>query len=215
MTTSGVYLPYDRIKRVLDVAAASALLVVTLPVSAVVAVMVAARLGMPVLFRQDRPGKEGKIFRLYKFRTMTHADPENGLTSDAERLTTFGRRLRSTSMDELPTLVNVIKGDMSIVGPRPLLVKYLDRYTVEQARRHEVRPGITGLAQVSGRNSIGWDEKFALDSQYVSTRRLRLDAWILGRTILVVFRRNGISATGAATAPEFFGSGSPNREPVK
>lgn len=215
MTTSGVDLPYDRIKRVLDVVAASVLLVLTLPVSAVVAIAVAARLGRPVLFRQDRPGKHGTIFRLCKFRTMMHVDAQNGFTSDAERLTKFGRILRSTSIDELPTLVNVIKGDMSMVGPRPLLVRYLDRYTVEQARRHEVRPGITGLAQVSGRNSIGWDEKFALDSQYVSTRGLRLDAWILGRTILVVLRRNGISATGAATAPEFFNSGSPNKAPIK
>lgn len=206
MTTSHGDLPYDRAKRVLDVAAASVLLVLTLPVSAVVAIAVAARLGRPVLFRQDRPGKHGRIFRLYKFRTMMHVDAQNKLTSDAERLTRFGRMLRSTSLDELPTLVNVIKGDMSVVGPRPLLVSYLDRYTVEQASRHDVRPGITGLAQASGRNSIGWDEKFALDVFYVKTRGFRIDAQILWRTVITVIRRDGISSADHATSAEFTGT---------
>lgn len=198
---------YDGPKRILDVFGAAAALVVTSPVQLIVALAVAAKLGRPVLFRQPRPGRDGRIFTLMKFRSMRDLDSTRGLVSDEDRLTPFGRMLRSTSLDELPTLVNVLRGDMSIVGPRPLLVSYLERYSSEQARRHEVRPGITGLAQVSGRNAIGWDQKLRLDVEYVERRGLRLDAFILWRTITSVVRREGISADGHATAREFTGSG--------
>lgn len=198
--------PYDAVKRVLDVLAAAVLLVLTAPVQLGVALAVAAKLGRPVLFRQPRPGRHGRVFTLVKFRSMRDADPATGLVSDADRLTSFGRALRATSADELPTLVNVLRGDMSIVGPRPLLVAYLERYSHEQSRRHEVRPGVTGLAQVSGRNTIGWDDKLRLDVEYVDRRSFRLDAVILWRTLTSVLRRDGISAEGHATAPEFLGS---------
>ena len=198
--------PYDAVKRVLDVLAAAVLLVLTAPVQLGVALAVAAKLGRPVLFRQPRPGRHGRVFTLVKFRSMRDADPATGLVSDADRLTSFGRALRATSADELPTLVNVLRGDMSIVGPRPLLVAYLGRYSHEQSRRHEVRPGVTGLAQVSGRNTIGWDDKLRLDVEYVDRRSFRLDAVILWRTLTSVLRRDGISAEGHATAPEFLGS---------
>ncbi|MGN6205835.1 sugar transferase [Humibacter sp.] len=197
--------PYDILKRLLDVLGASLAFVVSLPVQAAVAVLVAAELGRPVLFRQTRPGKGGRPFTLFKFRTMKQPDSARGLVTDAERLTRLGALLRSTSLDELPTLLNVLKGDMSMVGPRPLLLAYLARYTSEQARRHEVRPGITGLAQVNGRNAIEWDYKLALDVQYVDNRSFRLDAFILWRTILQVLRRDGISAPDHVTAPEFRG----------
>ena len=203
---------YDPVKRVLDVASAGVLLVVTLPVQLVVAVLVAVRLGRPVLFAQPRPGKGGKVFTLYKFRSMKDVDVARGLVRDEDRLTPFGRRLRATSLDELPTLVNVLVGDMSMVGPRPLLVEYLARYTPEQARRHEVRPGVTGLAQVRGRNSISWEEKFALDVQYVEQRSFALDARVLWSTVAVVFRQHGISSNGHATMPEF-GNDTSDKEP--
>ena len=180
-------------------------LIVLSPVLAVVAVLVAANLGRPVLFKQDRPGRNGRVFRLYKFRTMKNIDQVRGLVTDGQRLTEFGRVLRSTSLDELPTLINVFKGDMSIVGPRPLLVQYLDRYTPLQARRHEVRPGITGPAQVSGRNALSWEEKFILDVEYVDSRSLTLDAKILWLTAISVARRHGITANGEATMGEFTG----------
>lgn len=193
-------------KRVFDLAVALPLLVVTLPVQGVVAAMVALKLGRPVVFRQQRPGLHGKPFTLCKFRTMLPVDPARGLVDDASRMTGLGRFLRSTSLDELPTLWNVVRGDMSLVGPRPLLVRYLERYSPEQARRHEVRPGLTGLAQVSGRNSLSWEEKFRLDVEYVDRRSLGLDLRILRDTVRAVLRRDGISAAGDATMPEFLGS---------
>jgi lipopolysaccharide/colanic/teichoic acid biosynthesis glycosyltransferase len=191
------------VKRVCDVLVAGVLLLLTAPIQALVAVLVHRRLGSPVLFRQPRPGKDGKVFELVKFRSMLAPDPSRSLVSDAERLTPFGTWLRSTSLDELPTLWNVLRGDMSLVGPRPLLVEYLDRYTVDQARRHEVRPGVTGLAQISGRNEIDWDERLLLDVQYVERRSLALDARILWGTVRMVLGRHGISAEGSATMPEF------------
>jgi lipopolysaccharide/colanic/teichoic acid biosynthesis glycosyltransferase len=193
-------------KRVLDVAVATPVLVVTAPVQAAVAVAVAARLGRPVLFRQQRPGRHGRPFTILKFRTMVPIDAAAGRVEDASRMTGLGRFLRATSLDELPTLLNVIRGDMSLVGPRPLLTAYLPRYSAAQARRHEVRPGLTGLAQVSGRNAVGWDERLALDVEYVDTRTMRLDLAILIRTVRAVLRRDGISAEGEATMPEFLGS---------
>jgi lipopolysaccharide/colanic/teichoic acid biosynthesis glycosyltransferase len=166
-----------------------------------------AKLGSPVLFRQKRPGQSGQIFELIKFRTMTDAQDSNGnLLPDDERLTSFGRRLRRLSLDELPTLWNVIRGDMSLVGPRPLLVQYLDRYTPEQSRRHEVAPGITGWAQINGRNAITWEEKFELDVWYVENVSLRTDLAILFRTVVQVLAQRDISAEEHATMPEFMGS---------
>ncbi|MGY0005356.1 sugar transferase [Micromonospora sp. I033] len=196
----------DRPKRALDVVVAAVLLVLLAPVLATVALVVAAGLGRPVLFRQCRTGRHGEPFELVKFRTMRSPDPRRGLISDADRLTPLGRWLRATSLDELPTLWNVLRGDMSLVGPRPLLPVYLARYSPVQARRHEVRPGVTGLAQVRGRNSLGWEEKFDLDVEYVDSRCLRLDLAILAATVRTVLRREGISAAGTATAPEFLGS---------
>lgn len=196
--------PYDRVKRGIDVAASGIGLVLTAPLQVVLAGMVLAAHGRPVLFRQERPGKDGRIFKLAKFRSMRHPDSEH--VTDEERLTKFGRLLRSTSLDELPSLWNVFRGDMSLVGPRPLLVKYLPLYSEEQARRHEVRPGITGLAQVSGRNAISWEDKFALDVEYVDNRSFLLDVRILFRTLTSVLRRDGISAEGHVTISEFRGS---------
>lgn len=198
-------MPKYRAKRALDLALAIPVFVLTMPLQAVVAVLVAARLGRPVIFRQVRPGLRGNPFPLYKFRTMRPLDPSRGWSTDGERLTHLGRQLRALSLDELPSLWNVIRGDMSLVGPRPLLMQYLDRYTPEQARRHEVRPGLTGLAQVSGRNRLSWDEKFRLDVEYVKNESLRLDLQILGDTIRSVVRREGITAQGEATMPEFIG----------
>ena len=197
--------PYDRPKRLLDVLVASLALVVLSPVLLAVALVVAVGLGRPVLFRQTRPGLHGRLFELRKFRTMKPIGLDR--VSDGDRLTGLGRWLRATSLDELPTLWNVLRGDMSLVGPRPLLVSYLDRYTPEQARRHEVRPGVTGLAQVRGRNSLSWEEKFGYDVRYVDTRRLGLDLRILAETVVRVLRREGVSADGHATAPEFLGTG--------
>ena len=194
---------FDAIKRVLDVAGASIALIITAPIQLVVAGAVALRLGRPVIFKQERPGLNGQIFTLRKFRTMRDISLAEGLVSDDERLTKFGRILRSTSMDELPTLWNVIRGDMSVVGPRPLLVRYLSRYSPEENRRHEVRPGITGLAQVSGRNSLPWSRKFELDVEYVDHRSFALDATILLRTFKSVVLREGVTAIGNAAMPEF------------
>jgi lipopolysaccharide/colanic/teichoic acid biosynthesis glycosyltransferase len=197
---------YDLVKRVLDVVAATVCLIVLLPLLGVVAAVVATALGRPVLFRQLRPGQGGKPFVLVKFRSMRDVDEAAGLVSDGARLTTVGRLLRSTSLDELPTLWNVIRGDMSLVGPRPLLMSYLDRYTTAQARRHDVRPGMTGLAQVRGRNALSWEQKFEYDLWYVDHRSLSVDLRILVATVGAVLCRTGISADGVATAPEFLGS---------
>lgn len=193
-------------KRAFDLALAVPALVVSLPVQAVTAVAVRASLGRPVLFRQQRPGLHGEPFEMVKFRTMRSPDPDKGLVTDADRMTSLGSFLRSTSLDELPTLWNIIRGDISIVGPRPLLMQYLERYSPEQARRHEVRPGLTGLAQVNGRNALSWDEKFAYDVEYVDNHSLVGDIVIIARTVLQVVRRDGISAENAATMPEFLGS---------
>ena len=195
---------YDVAKRGVDVAVSALGLVASAPLQLTTAVAVLAVHGRPILFRQPRPGRDGVVFELVKFRTMRHPDATH--VTDAERLTGLGRFLRSASLDELPTLWNVLRGDMSLVGPRPLLVEYLPRYTAVQARRHEVRPGITGLAQVSGRNTLSWEERFALDVEYVDNRSLRLDVLILRRTVGSVLRRHGISADGQATMSVFMGS---------
>jgi lipopolysaccharide/colanic/teichoic acid biosynthesis glycosyltransferase len=195
------------IKRLFDIAAASSALVVLAPVYAVTAYKVKKNLGSPVLFRQVRPGLHGKPFEMLKFRSMKDAvDAEGNVLPDSERLTDFGKRLRDSSLDELPELWNVIKGDMSLVGPRPLLMEYLPLYNDEQKRRHHVRPGITGYAQVNGRNAIGWDEKFALDAWYVDNQSLWLDIKILAKTVKKVVIKDGISAEGDATMPKFTGS---------
>jgi lipopolysaccharide/colanic/teichoic acid biosynthesis glycosyltransferase len=199
-------MPDDRAKRWLDLTLAVPALILTLPVQAVVALAVRLRMGSPVLFTQERPGKDGRPFTLLKFRTMRTQDPRRGPEGDADRLTGLGSMLRASSLDEIPSLWNVVRGDMSLVGPRPLLVQYLDRYTPEQARRHEVRPGLTGLAQISGRNALSWEEKLLLDVQYVDRRSMGLDLWIVLRTVWCVLRRQGISAKGDATMPEFRGS---------
>lgn len=194
-------------KRVMDVAGAALGLAILSPVLAAAAVAIRLSLGRPILFRQVRPGLGGKPFELVKFRTMRPEAPcSRGVASDAERLTRLGRVLRATSIDELPTLWNVLRGDMSLVGPRPLLLEYLERYTPEQARRHDVKPGITGLAQVSGRNALGWEEKFRLDVWYVDHCSFLLDMKILFLTVLQVLRREGVSHPGEATMPEFLGS---------
>jgi len=194
-------------KRCLDLAVSAVALVLCLPVLLAVTVIVRIWLGVPIFFRQQRPGLHGVPFTLIKFRTMTNAhDAAGNLLPDAERLTRLGRLLRATSLDELPELWNVVKGEMSLVGPRPLRVEYLERYTAEQARRHEVRPGISGWAQVNGRNAIDWERRLAMDVWYVDHVSLGLDLRILGRTLAAVFSREGISAEGHATMPEFRGS---------
>lgn len=193
-------------KRAFDLVLSVPALVVSLPVQAVVAVLVATRLGRPVLFRQERPGLHGEPFEMVKFRTMLPLDPEASVTDDAARLTTLGRVLRATSLDELPSLWNIVRGDMSLVGPRPLLMQYLPLYSPEQARRHDVRPGLTGLAQVSGRNALSWERKFELDVDYVDHHTLRGDLRILLATVGKVLRRDGIAAPDSATMHEFTGS---------
>ena len=191
-------------KRLFDFGVAFVAIVLLSPVIAIVALAVRLRLGRPVLFVQERPGLAGRPFRLVKFRTLLPAgDVDASPDRDAERMTTFGRFLRSTSLDELPELWNVLCGDMSLVGPRPLLMHYLEHYTPDQMRRHEVRPGITGWAQVNGRNAISWEDKFALDVWYVDNRSFLLDLRILLRTLGDVLFRRGISAEGSATMPEF------------
>ena len=194
------------IKRCIDIAIAAAVLLLAAPLLLLVAVAVRVNLGSPVLFRQRRPGLHGRPFTMVKFRTMRDAIGRDGRPlPDAERLTPFGKLLRSTSLDELPELWNVLRGEMSLVGPRPLLMEYLDRYTPEQARRHEVRPGVTGWAQVNGRNALSWEERFRLDVWYVEHRSLRLDLKILTRTLSMVLRRTGVSAEGEATMSLFEG----------
>jgi len=193
-------------KRALDLAIAVPALVLSLPIQAATAALIRLRLGSPVLFRQTRPGLDGRPFEMRKFRTMVDLDPARNLVTDDDRMTPLGLRLRALSLDELPTLWNVVRGDMSLVGPRPLLMRYLDRYTSEQARRHEVRPGITGLAQVNGRNAISWEEKFAWDVAYVDNMSLGEDLRIVAATVGAVVRRDGISAEGHETMPEFLGA---------
>jgi sugar transferase EpsL len=193
-------------KRALDLVLTLLSLVILLPVGLLIALLVWLFLGSPVMFRQARPGYRGRPFITYKFRTMTdRRGPDGQLLPDAERLTPFGRLLRSTSLDDLPQLYNVLRGEMSLVGPRPLLMRYLERYTPEQMRRHEVLPGITGWAQVNGRNAIAWEEKFRLDVWYVDHRSFWLDLKILWLTPWKVFKREGISQPGHVTAEEFKG----------
>jgi sugar transferase EpsL len=193
-------------KRWFDLLFATIAILMFSPVMGLVALLVRLKLGSPVLFHQRRPGRHGAIFILHKFRTMREAsEVADGIASDEERLTGFGRFLRSTSLDELPELFNVVRGEMSLVGPRPLLVQYLERYSPEQMRRHEARPGITGLAQVYGRNALTWDEKFALDVRYVERVSWRLDLTLLGRTLTQIARREDINQPGNATAQEFMG----------
>jgi sugar transferase EpsL len=195
------------VKRGLDVVVAGAGLVAAAPILAGAALALRASIGSPVLFRQTRPGLGGRPFRIYKLRTMSDArGPDGALLPDAERMTVIGRAMRKASLDELPQLWNVLRGDMSLVGPRPLLMQYLERYTPEQARRHEMRPGVTGWAQIHGRNAVSWEERFALDVWYVDHWSLALDLRILVRTVSKVLRPEGISQDGQATMSEFTGS---------
>lgn len=194
-------------KRILDLCLTVPACIVLSPVMAVTALLVAVKLGRPVLFAQNRPGFQGRIFRMYKFRSMTDArDKQGKLLPDEDRLTPFGEKLRSTSLDELPELLNILKGDMSLVGPRPLLVQYLPLYNKRQSRRHEVKPGITGLAQINGRNSISWEEKFEYDVQYVETLSFAEDVRILFETVAKVLRREGINSENSATMEDFTGT---------
>ena len=195
------------LKRAFDIAASASALVVLSPVLAITAYKVKKELGSPVLFRQNRPGLHGKPFEMIKFRTMKDAtDKAGNALPDSERLTDFGKKLRTSSLDELPELWNVLKGDMSLVGPRPLLMEYLPLYNAEQAKRHNVRPGVTGYAQVNGRNSLSWEDKFKLDTWYVEHQSLWLDMKILLKTVKKVIIKDGISAEGEATMTKFTGS---------
>ena len=203
---NGIYCRY--IKRLLDILLSGCALVILSPVLLIVAILVRTKLGSPVIFCQERPGKDEKIFKMYKFRSMTDERDEDGnLLPDEVRLTKFGRLLRSTSLDELPELWNIFKGNMSIVGPRPLLVKYLPLYNEEQRHRHDVRPGLTGLAQVSGRNAITWEEKFSHDVRYVENVSFFLDVRIVMLTVKKVLKHEGISSNSSATMEEFRGTG--------
>ncbi len=196
------------IKRLFDIGVAVSALVILSPCLLVLAILIRLKLGSPILFVQQRPGLHGVPFRMVKFRTMTDArGPDGVLLPDAERLPPFGQLLRRTSLDELPELWNVLCGDMSLVGPRPLLMEYLSLYSPEQARRHAVRPGITGWAQVNGRNALGWTERFAHDVWYVDNRSFALDLRIMALTVVKVLRRDGIAAPGAVTMPPFRGDG--------
>lgn len=195
-------------KRLFDLCISFILLLILSPLMLILAVLIRVKMGSPVIFKQQRPGYKGVPFYLYKFRTMNNKKGADGqLLPDALRLTPFGRRLRQLSLDEPPQLINVLKGDLSLVGPRPLLMEYLPLYTPEQARRHEVKPGITGWAQVNGRNAITWEQKFALDVWYVDNRSFWLDLKILCLTVIKVFRREGISQEGQATIEKFKGVG--------
>lgn len=196
--------PYDFVKRAIDILIAGLALILSLPIQLVVALLVRINLGSPVLFTQQRPGRSGRMFTMYKFRTMR--DITEDLVSDEDRITPFGSWLRSTSLDELPELLNVLKGDMSIVGPRPLLPEYLPLYTARQARRHEVRPGVTGLAQVKGRNAMPWAERLAWDVRYVETRSFALDCRIVLDTFKVVLKREGITEEGQVAMTDFEGA---------
>ena len=196
--------PYDLVKRAIDILIAGLALILSLPIQLVVALLVRINLGSPELFTQQRPGRSGRMFTMYKFRTMR--DITEDLVSDEDRITPFGSWLRSTSLDELPELLNVLKGDMSIVGPRPLLPEYLPLYTARQARRHEVRPGVTGLAQVKGRNAMPWAERLAWDVRYVETRSFALDCRIVLDTFKVVLAREGITEEGQVAMTDFEGA---------
>ncbi len=196
------------IKRLFDIVIAAAALVLLSPALVVLAALVRLKLGSPVLFCQQRPGLDGKAFTVFKFRTMVNSqyDKDGKIIADSQRLTDFGQFLRNMSLDELPELFNVLKGDMSLVGPRPLMMKYLDRYTPQQARRHEVKPGITGWAQINGRNNITWEEKFEMDVWYIDNQNLWLDLRILFKTVITVFKREDINKEGQATVDEFMGT---------
>lgn len=202
------YGPYERFfKRPIDILCALAAIIVFSWLYIIVAVLVRVKLGSPVLFTQDRPGKDEKIFKLYKFRTMTDAKDEHGnLLPDDVRLTKFGKFLRSTSLDELPEAFNILKGDMSVIGPRPLLVKYLPLYNEEQKKRHDVRPGLSGLAQVKGRNTVSWEQKFAYDVEYAEKITFFGDIKIILDTVRVALKREGITSETSATMEEFKGS---------
>lgn len=194
------------VKRAIDCCGAVAVLTVSLPVLIVLAILIRIRLGKPILFSQIRPGRYGKPIRIYKFRSMTNERDDRGvLLPDAQRLTSFGKFLRSASLDELPQMWSVLRGDLSLVGPRPLLMAYLDRYTPDQARRHEVMPGITGWAQINGRNGLSWETKFQYDIWYVDHWSLALDAVILVKTVMYVLKRQGVSHQSSVTMPEFQG----------
>jgi len=202
---NGIYTKY--IKRGLDVFLSLIGIIVLSPVMLILSVLVRKNLGAPVIFKQKRPGLNGKIFKMYKFRSMTDEKDKKGkLLPDEVRLTSFGKKLRATSLDELPELFNILKGDMSIVGPRPLLVQYLSRYSKRQARRHEVRPGITGWAQVNGRNAVSWEERFERDVYYVDHISFWMDIKILFLTIKTVLKKEGINSETACTMEEFMGS---------
>ena len=203
----------DTAKRVFDVVASLSALFLLSPLILVVAVVVRLKLGTPVIYKQERPGLHGEPFTIYKFRSMLDTTDEHGeLLPSEERTTAFSERLRALSLDELPELVNVLKGDMSLVGPRPLMMEYLPRYSAEQARRHDVRPGVTGLAQVNGRNAISWEQKFALDVEYVDEHDLRMDLDILLRTVSIVVRKEGVNHGENVHMTEFMGTEAPDPE---
>lgn len=195
----------DYVKRALDILGSGLGLMVLSPVLGVVGLVARAKFGSPVIFKQQRPGKDGTIFTLYKFRSMLDVDESKGLITNEDRITPFGQKLRATSLDELPSLWNVLRGEMSLVGPRPLHIRYLERYSEHQRRRHEVRPGITGLAQVNGRNLLDWSARLDLDVHYVETRSFALDCHIVISTIAAVFKRSGITAEGRVASSEFTG----------
>lgn len=195
------------VKRLLDIIISLCGIIILSPLYLVLAILVRVKLGSPILFKQDRPGKDEKIFKLYKFRSMTDAKDEHGnLLPDEERLPSFGKKLRSSSLDELPELFNILKGDMSIIGPRPLLVRYLPRYNEFQKHRHDVRPGLTGLAQTHGRNAITWEKKFEYDVEYVNNLSFKLDVSIFFATVRAVLKREGINSETSATMEEFMGT---------
>lgn len=205
MHKKGIYEKY--FKRSFDLIVSLIAFIVLLPLLFIITILIRIKLGKPVIFKQKRPGLNEKIFTLYKFRTMTDKKDEEGvLLPDSQRLTKFGKFLRSTSIDELPGLINIIKGDMSIVGPRPLLVEYLDKYSNEQRKRHDVRPGLSGYAQISGRNSLSWEDKFKLDIIYVNNVTFKHDVGIILKTILKVIKREGINSSNSVTMEKFEGS---------
>jgi undecaprenyl phosphate N,N'-diacetylbacillosamine 1-phosphate transferase len=205
MHKKGIYEKY--FKRAFDFIISLTALIVLSPLLLIVAVFIRVRLGSPIIFKQKRPGLNEKIFTIYKFRTMTDKRDDQGLLlPDCDRLTKFGKFLRSTSIDELPGLINIVKGDMSIVGPRPLLVEYLELYNSEQSKRHEVRPGLSGYAQINGRNALSWEDKFRLDVVYINNVTLRHDIGIILKTIIKVLRREGISSSSSATMEKFNGN---------
>ncbi|GAA4118594.1 sugar transferase [Enteractinococcus coprophilus] len=203
---------YDYLKRAIDIVGSGVALVALSPIIGAVGLAVRSKLGSPIIFQQERPGKDGKIFTIYKFRSMLDVDEAKGLVSNEDRITSFGQKLRSTSLDELPSLWNVLRGDMSLVGPRPLHVRYLPRYNAHQRRRHEVRPGITGLAQVSGRNLLNWSDRLDMDVEYVEQRSLSLDCQIVWKTVAAVLDRSGISAEGHVASSEFTGAATANQQ---